>query len=122
MSAPPRIVAYVPDLMDRSRIQAAVPGVHTVAAPTELADAAGPGDVVVVDLAVPGVLEAVGAVTGRVIGFAPHVDRELLAAATAAGCDHVLPRSQFFRRAAELLGRSGAPEQHDADGQHPQRE
>lgn len=122
MSAPARIVAYVPDLMDRSRIQAAAPGVRAVAVPADLPDAAGAGDLVVVDLSRPGVLDVLGAVTGRVIGFAPHVDGDLLTAATAAGCDLVLPRSQFFRRVAELLTGSGPPEQHDADGQHPQGE
>jgi hypothetical protein len=57
-------------------------------------------DLVVVDLARPGALEAVAAVTLDVplVGFGPHVDDELLAAATAAGCDRVLPRSRFFTR------------------------
>ena len=41
--------------------------------------------------------------TGRVIAFGSHVDAELLAAARAAGCDEVLPRSKFFARARELL-------------------
>jgi hypothetical protein len=34
----------------------------------------------------------------RTIGFASHVDDELIGAARAAGCDEVLPRSVFFRR------------------------
>jgi hypothetical protein len=97
-----RVAAYVPDLMDRSRL-AAVGDVSFVAAPSEL-----PGvvaDVVVVDLSRPGVLEVLGELTGvRTVGFGSHVDEDLLAAATAAGCAEVLPRSRFFARLPELLG------------------
>jgi hypothetical protein len=42
------------------------------------------------------VLPRLGAV--RTVGFASHVDDDLLAAARAAGCDEVLARSVFFRR------------------------
>ena len=94
------IAAYVPDLMDRSRFGGI--DVEFVASPAALADA--DADVVVVDLSRPGVLEAVGRLEGvRTIGFGSHVDRELLAAAKAAGCDEVLARSEFFRRLGELL-------------------
>lgn len=37
------------------------------------------------------------------VGFYSHVDGETRARATAAGVDHVLPRSAFTRRLAELL-------------------
>ena len=97
-----RVVAYVPDLMDRSKL-ASVGEVTFVATPAELATV--PGDVVVVDLSRPGVLEALGRLQGvRTVGFGSHVDRELLAAAGAAGCQEVLPRSQFFARIGDLLG------------------
>ncbi|MCU1455544.1 MAG: hypothetical protein JWN46_3690 [Acidimicrobiales bacterium] len=105
MTGARRVVAYVPDLMDRSRL-AAVPGVDlvVVADPADLAAAAVGADLVVVDLARPGVLAALtSGVGGRVVGFASHVDRDLLAAATAAGCDEPLPRSRFFSRVAEIL-------------------
>jgi hypothetical protein len=36
-----------------------------------------------------------------VVGFAPHVDDEALARASAAGCE-ALPRSVFFRRLPNL--------------------
>lgn len=94
---PARIVALVPDLMDRSRLPrvGAVEVVH-VADPAALVGEARAGDLVVVDLARPGVLDVLGDVAGHVVGFASHVDGALLAAAEAAGCDEVLPRSRFF--------------------------
>ena len=96
-----RIVAYVPDLMDRSRL-ASAGDVTFVATAAELATT--PGDVVVVDLSRSGVLEALPGLRGvRTVGFGSHVDRELLAAARAAGCDEVLPRSQFFARLGDVL-------------------
>ena len=96
-----KVAAYVPDLMDRSRL-AAAGDVTFVADPSELG-AAG-ADLVVVDLSRPGVLDALGGLAGvRTIGFGSHVDQELLAAARAAGCEEVLPRSRFFARLGELL-------------------
>jgi hypothetical protein len=93
-----RVVAYVPDLMDRSRFPA---GVSFVATPAELVDAA--ADLVVVDLGRPGVLEVLASITAPTVGFGSHVDTALLEAARAAGCDQVLPRSQLFRTLPELL-------------------
>jgi len=96
-----RVAAYAPDLMDRSKL-AAAGDVTFVADPSELA-AAG-ADLVVVDLSRPGVLDALAGLAGvRTIGFGSHVDHELLAAARAAGCEEVLPRSRFFARLGELL-------------------
>ncbi|MEY2477749.1 MAG: hypothetical protein QOG87_3064 [Actinomycetota bacterium] len=94
--------AFVPDLMDRSRLGGL--DVTFVARPEELT-AAREGDLVVVDLARPGVLGAVGGLAAgvRTIGFGSHVDRDLLDAARAAGCEEVMARSEFFRRARELL-------------------
>ena len=97
-----RNVAYVPDLMDRSRL-ARLGSVSFVSTPGELTDAE--ADVVVVDLSRPGVLEAVAGLEGvRTIGFGSHVDHELLDAARAAGCGEVLPRSRFFARLDHILG------------------
>lgn len=95
--------AYVPDLIDRSRFGGRA---TFVASPAELTSVdVAEGDVVVVDLARPGVLDAVrGLPAGvRTIGFGSHVDRDLLAAATAAGCQTVLPRSKFFATLPTLL-------------------
>lgn len=104
MTGRARAVAFVPDLMDRSRFGGRA---EFVASVDELAAAASGDDVavVVVDLGRPGVIEALrGLPDGvRTIGFGSHVDRDLLAAATDAGCDEVLPRSQFFTHLPDLL-------------------
>lgn len=100
------VVAYVPDLMDRSKVAAAVPGatfVPTVAALGERAAGAG---IVVVDLGRPGVIDLLGdlAASGaRVVGFASHVDRATLDTAAAAGC-RAYRRSEFFSRIAAIVG------------------
>jgi hypothetical protein len=98
------VVAYVPDLMDRSRM--AAPGVEVsfVTSPASLAGV--DADLVIVDLGRPGVLDVLGDLDQRavpVIGFASHVDRDLMAAARSAGCARVLARSAFFSRVGELL-------------------
>ena len=102
-----RVVAFVPDLMDRSRLSA--PGVEVVFVddPEGLADTH--ADLVVVDLARPGVIESLGAVAGPTVGFVAHIDEATMAAALAAGCDEVLARSRFFGRFAELVGGLGPP-------------
>jgi len=114
------IVAYVPDLMDRSRVSAAADAataqpsegatvggpVRFARTPADLVDLAASADLVV-DLSRPGVLDVlpdVSALGVRVIGFGSHVDTDTLAAARAAGCDQVLARSAFFGRLGELLG------------------
>jgi hypothetical protein len=95
------VVVFAPDLMDRSRIAAALPDAQFVGSAEELTRVA-PDAVVLVDLHRPGVLEVLPALTQQVIGFGSHVDDALLHAASAAGCTEVLPRSRFFRRLAEL--------------------
>lgn len=45
-----------------------------------------------------------------VIGFLSHVQGDLKAKATEAGCDMVLPRSTFSQNLPQLLRRHGAPE------------
>jgi hypothetical protein len=93
------VLAYVPDLMDRSRVHSALADVTFAASVDDLAEAVRRGgvDLVLVDLGRPGVLDAVAAATARVVGFASHVDDAVLSAAR----DHAieaLPRSVFFRR------------------------
>ena len=97
-----RVVAYVPDLMDRSKVAAAGDCVF-VSRPGDIAALCPAADVVVVDLTKPGVVEVLAGLDARVIGFANHTSRELMEAARAAGCEHVLPRSDFFARIEELL-------------------
>ena len=99
-----RIVAYVPDLLDLSTV-AAAGDVTFVARPADLVAAADGADLVVADLTRPGVLEVVARVAGsvRVIGFANHTSRDVMAAAKASGCEQVLARSEFFAQLGELL-------------------
>jgi hypothetical protein len=101
------VVAYVPDLMDRSKVSAAAAEVRFVASPAALVAAAAAADLVVVDLSRPGVIDALGDVAAlgvRVIGYGSHVDRDVLDEARAAGCSQVLARSAFFGQIATLLG------------------
>ena len=95
-----RIAAHVPDLMDRSRLRSTKAEVVLVADPAELVGL--DVDLVVVDLSRPGVLEVLGDIGVRTVGFAAHVEEELMAAASTAGCDEVLARSVFFRRFPDL--------------------
>jgi hypothetical protein len=96
-----RVAAYVPDLMDRSKIAAAAPDAAFVSTPQALADV--DAGVYGVDLNRPGTVDALAALDGRrVIGFASHVDRDTLSAAGEAGCD-AMKRSEFFSRVADLL-------------------
>ena len=91
-----RMVAFVADLMDRSRLAGAVAPVEFVTT----ADAAAGADVVVVDLARFADLVAVirsTAPAARIVAYGPHVDTALLERARVDGADVVVPRSQFFR-------------------------
>ena len=97
-----RVVAYVPDLMDRSKVAAAGDCVF-VSRPGDIAALCPAADVVVVDLTKPGVVEVLAGLDARVIGFANHTSRDVMDAARAAGCELVLPRSDFFARLDELL-------------------
>ena len=64
-------------------------------------------DLVLVDLTLPGAIEAVEQFAARgvrVIAFGPHVDRSGLLRAQQAGADEVLARSAFFAKLGDLLG------------------
>ncbi len=100
-----KIVAYVPDLLDRSKVAAAA-DVTFVARLDQLAEAAtsSGADLAVVDLTRPGAVEVVGELPVPVIAFANHTRRDLMEAATAAGATQVMARSAFFSRLDELLG------------------
>jgi len=91
-----KIVAMIPDLMDRSRLSAALADVEFAADPARSAGA----DVVVIDLgrhaeAVASVRAA--APQARIVAFGPHVASEVLARAEEDGADVVVPRSRFFQ-------------------------
>ena len=99
------MIAYVPDLMDRSRLGGLGDAVTFVSTIAQIGDATH-GDTVIVDLGRDGAVTAAGAAAARgarVIGFAAHVDDELLNSAKAAGIE-ALPRSRFFKQIGEMLG------------------
>jgi len=96
------VYAFVPDLMDRSRITTALDGVTF----TDDPEACSGAHVVIVDLArCRGCVRDVRAVapSARIVGFLPHLDHELAADAKAVGVDVVLARSRFFRDVAAAL-------------------
>jgi len=93
-----RVCALVSDLMDRSRISAAIPDVVFSLDAT--------ADVVIVDIARSAqVVAEIRAETPgvRIVCFGPHVDDEAAAAAQAAGANVVMPRSRFFRDPAAAI-------------------
>lgn len=57
------------------------------------------------DVALAGVRQA--APRARVVAFGPHVDEQLLAAASAAGCDQVISRGEFQKSYVQLLRDAG---------------
>jgi DNA-binding NarL/FixJ family response regulator len=97
-----RIVAITSDLMDRSRIAAALADAQFVRSATACADA----DVVIVDLARDAAQVATvraAAPDARIVAFGPHVDSDVLEQATRDGADVVLPRSRFFQDPAAAV-------------------
>ncbi len=97
-----RVVALVADLMDRSRLSAAVPDVEFV---RDVSETTG-SDVVILDLARHA--DAVAAISrvapgARIVAYGPHVDDVLLTRARSEGATVVLPRSRFFRDPAAAL-------------------
>ncbi len=97
-----RVVALVSDLMDRSRISVAAPGVEFIAA----VDGARDAGVVVVDLArFSDAVATVRAIApdARIVAYGSHVDEPTLDRARTDGADLVLPRSRFFRDPASHL-------------------
>lgn len=107
MTGSASIAGYVPDLMDRSRFGAL--DIDFVASPDALVNHE--ARTVVLDLGRPGVLTVLAELADRrIIGFASHVDTDLIQSARDAGCHEVLPRSRFFARISETLGEGVAPD------------
>jgi CheY-like chemotaxis protein len=119
-----RVVAVVPDLFFATRIVGTaeslgvaveLPGAETA---FETIRGSLP-DLVILDLTGPGEPLALArslkgdAATRAIplVGFYPHVDNAVRAGALAAGVDHVLPRSAFTARLADLLaGEDSSPQ------------
>jgi hypothetical protein len=99
-----RVIALASDLMDRSRITAAIADVTFA---RDVAGCAG-ADVVIVDLARFG--QSVGELrralpSVHIVAFGPHVDEDAATDAARAGADVVLARSRFFRDPAAAIAR-----------------
>ena len=93
-----RVCALVSDLMDRSKISAAIPDASFMVD--------GTAEVVIIDISrsaqmVAEIRAEMPAV--RIVCYGPHVDDEAADAARAAGADVVLPRSRFFRDPAAAI-------------------
>ena len=90
------------DLMDRSKIGAALADVVFVRTADAASEAGDDVTLVIVDLRLAGPVQIGALVEGgaRVVAFGSHVDEDVLAAARDAGAE-ALPRSVFFRRLAE---------------------
>lgn len=90
------VVAMAGDLMDRSKLAAAI---NDLTFARDVAGCAG-ASIVIVDLArhADAIAELRASVPdARIVCFGPHVDVEHADRARAAGADVVLPRSRFFR-------------------------
>lgn len=106
MKAPKRIGVLSRNLMDRSKLDAAIgrSGAEAVAVRGEL-----PSDLmlVLVDLDHPDAMDTIEAASSagtRAIGYGPHADVDKLAAAEAAGAE-ALPRSAVLRDPEGFVGR-----------------
>jgi DNA-binding NarL/FixJ family response regulator len=104
-NVPIHVAALVDDLMDRSKVTAALPAVRFV----RTADACADADVVIVDLARHA--SAIATVRAhapdtRIVAFGPHVDDAAFALARADGADATVARSLFFRDPAAAIART----------------
>jgi CheY-like chemotaxis protein len=118
---PRTVVAFVPDLMDRSRLGGCGVSIEfaqsTDALVARSVEPGGSDELVLVDLDRPGVMEAVRAIhqskPGRppiVVGFSHHAQNENHAVAEEAGC-RVVTRAAFFRSPCTyLVGSSSSPD------------
>jgi two-component system sensor histidine kinase BarA len=111
------------DLMFSSRVSSAARtagfDVKVVASAAALLDqvAAGHVDVVLVDLQMPGLnlrelapqLRQLNPPPGAIVAYGPHVDDDMLAAATEAGCDEVFTRGQFDSQIDQILAKYLSP-------------
>jgi hypothetical protein len=91
-----KVVALTTDLMDRSRISTAIPGVQFTLTPD--------AEVVIVDLSRTSDVRDIRsqAPAAKIVGYGPHVED-----LRASGADVVLPRSKFFADPNTAVRRSG---------------
>lgn len=98
-----RVVAFVPDLIDRSRIVSVVEDAKFVDSVDALVPASAEADIVLVDISRDGTVEALRRLKcHRVVGFTNHTDKAGMEGARAAGAVP-MARSDFFIGLEELL-------------------
>ena len=104
------IVAFVDDLLFRSKIQAAAS--HTGAAVSFVRDTADPAvasaTLAIVNLDAPGAIDILSSLGGsrpglRIVGFVSHVNADRIRQARAAGAVDVMARSAFVTALPDLL-------------------
>jgi hypothetical protein len=101
-----KVIALVGDLLDRSKIDAAVPGARFAKTADECAGFDGEALTVVVDVkAHPDAVAAARrlAPAARIVAYGRHDDPEALEAARTAGADVALARSRFFHDPAAAI-------------------
>ncbi len=105
--APVVVAWYGTNLMDRSKIEAAVRKQGFAFSAYRDPDAVEPGvSRVLVDLEAVGADQAISAASrggSTVIAYGPHVDDAAMVRARSMGAAEAVPRSQFFRRLGEYL-------------------
>ncbi|MFM7205604.1 MAG: hypothetical protein ACKO4T_02885 [Planctomycetaceae bacterium] len=111
-----RVLLVTTDLLASSRLAGQSSGLVIEIAGSPAAAAAGPYDIVLLDVqACPDTAAAVAAAraavrsAGIVIAFGPHVWKERLAAAVAAGADAAASRGEVLEGLAALLARVAPP-------------
>ena len=111
------IVAWVPDLFFLAKIRETAKGVGVTVVANDprrgwaaLADAQPQAVLLDLNSCGPPALDWIRALKSdpatrpiRIIGFASHVQEELISAARAAGCDSVMARSAFTQQLPNLL-------------------
>lgn len=90
------VAALIPNVMDRGKTLKVYPAIEWLSGDAGLRETS--ADLVLIDLKRVDDLTAAADVAGWTVGFAPHVEEDLLAQAADAGFDEVLPRSIFFKR------------------------
>lgn len=96
-----KLVILTKNLMDASRVQAAMPDSAVARSLTD--DILTSADLILLDLSSGITPVEVVAIGPTVVAYGPHVDTEALAGALAAGCREALPRSRVFQRLADLI-------------------
>lgn len=98
-----RVVAFVPDLIDRSRITGVVEDAAFVDTVAALVPASAAADIVLIDLSRAGAVEVLPRLEcHRIVGFTNHTQKAAMDGARAAGAV-AMARSDFFIGLEELL-------------------